>query len=89
MIPELSLGKILYLQSQAEEVTNATETRNVISDNLSDEENIVAVDYFVVSLLQSVEEVYANGLITEIHKKASKEKQFRKSKSLIIIITSN
>lgn len=75
MIPELSLGKILYLQSQAEEVTNATETRNVISDNLSDEENIVAVDYFVVSLLQSVEEVYANGLITEIHKKASKEKQ--------------
>ena len=66
MVPDLSLGKILYLQSQAEEIVSATETRNVIVENLNDEESIAAIDYFVVSLLQSVEEIYANGLITEI-----------------------
>lgn len=66
MIPNLTLGKILYLQSQAEEITSASDTKKVIVDNLDDEENIAAVDYFVVSLLQASEDIYANGLITEI-----------------------
>lgn len=66
MIPELTLGKILYLQSQAEDASSAADTKKVIVDNLNDEENIAAVDYFVVSLLQATEEIYANGLLTEI-----------------------
>lgn len=66
MIPNLTLGKILYLQSQAEDITSVSDTKKVIVDNLDDEENIAAVDYFVVSLLQASEEIYANGLITEI-----------------------
>lgn len=73
MVPDLSLGKILYLQSQAEEIVSATETRNVIVENLNDEESIAAIDYFVVSLLQSVEEIYANGLITEICHEGKKD----------------
>lgn len=66
MIPELSLGKILYLCSQAEEVSSAMDTKKVIVDNLNEEENIAAVDYFVVSLLQAVEEIHENGVLTEI-----------------------
>jgi hypothetical protein len=73
MVPDLSLGKILYLQSQAEEISSATETRNVIVENLNNEESIAAIDYFVVSLLQSVEEIYANGLITEICREGKKD----------------
>lgn len=68
MIPNLTLGKILYLQSQAEDIQSTTETRKVIVDNLNDEETISAIDYFVVSLLQAVEEIRVNGLITEIQR---------------------
>lgn len=77
MVPDLSLGKILYLQSQAEEVASATETRNVIVENLNDEESIAAIDYFVVSLLQVIEEIYANGLITEISQESKKDNKIR------------
>lgn len=77
MVPDLSLGKILYLQSQAEEVESATETRNVIVENLNDEESIAAIDYFVVSLLQAIEEIYANGLITEISQESKKDNKIK------------
>lgn len=66
MIPELTLGKILYLKSQADEVLNASTTRKVLTQQLNDEESISAVDYFVVSLLDSIEEIYSNGLIEQL-----------------------
>ena len=66
MIPDLSLGKILYLQSQAEEVADSSSTKNVISEQLNEEENIAAVDYFIISLVNSVEDIKQNGLISEL-----------------------
>lgn len=73
MIPDLTLGKILYLQFLAEDVTSVSDTKKVIVDNLNDEENIVAIDYFVASLLQATEDIYANGLLTEISSENSRE----------------
>lgn len=66
MIPELSLGKILFLKSQSESNLQGGETGRVIRDTLSEEETISAIDYFVVSLIESIESIRINGFITEI-----------------------
>lgn len=66
MIPELTLGKILYLKAQAEEVDSDSETRRVIAQKLNDEEEIGAVDYFVVSFLNSVDSILCNGILTQL-----------------------
>ena len=66
MIPELTLGKILYLQSQAEEVENESVTKQVLTEKLNDEEDIAAIDYFIVSLIDSIEDIKQRGLITEL-----------------------
>ena len=66
MIPDLSLGKILYLQAQAEEVENNSSTKQVLTDNLNDEESISAVDYFVVSLVNIFEDIKTNGLLSQL-----------------------
>lgn len=66
MIPDLSLGKILYLQAQAEDVENDSTTKQVLSDNLNDEESIAAVDYFVVSLVNIFEDIKVNGLLSQL-----------------------
>lgn len=66
MIPDLTLGKILYLQSQAENVDNNSTTKKVLADNLNDEEAINAVDYFVTSLVNVIEDIRQNGLLTEM-----------------------
>jgi len=66
MIPELTLGKILYLQAQAEDVKSESEARKVLSSYLDDEETVEAVDYFVISLLNTIEDIRQNGMITEI-----------------------
>lgn len=66
MIPDLTLGKILYLQSQAENVSSTTTTRKVISEYLDDQETISTTDYFIVSLLNVIENIRQNGLITEM-----------------------
>ena len=66
MIPDLSLGKILYLQSQGDSVKSTSTTRQVVDNNLNDEESISAVDYFVISLLNVVEDIKQNGLISEL-----------------------
>jgi len=66
MIPNLTLGKILYLQAQAEDVESASATRKVLSSYLDDEETVAAVDYFVISLLNTIESIKQNGMITEM-----------------------
>ena len=66
MIPELTLGKILYMQSQAEEVENKSVTKRVLTEKLNDEEEIAALDYFIVSLIDSIEDIKQRGLITEL-----------------------
>ena len=66
MIPDLSLGKILYLQSQAEEVSSDSTTKQVLLDSLNNEEALAAVDYFVVSLVNVIEDIKQNGLISEL-----------------------
>lgn len=66
MIPDLSLGKILFLKSQSDINLQGGETGRVIRDTLSEEETISAVDYFVVSLIESIESIRMNGFITEI-----------------------
>lgn len=38
----------------------------MLNDNLNDEETVAAVDYFVVALLDVIEEIKQNGLITEL-----------------------
>lgn len=73
MIPDLTLGKILFLKSQSESVLQGGETGRVIRDTLSEEETISAVDYFVVSLIESVETIRMNGFITEITAKQGVE----------------
>ncbi len=64
MIPDLSLGKILYLQAQGESVESASTTRQVVDNNLNDEESISAIDYFIISLLNTVEDIKQNGMIS-------------------------
>ena len=66
MIPELTLGKILYLQSQAEEVTSDSTTRKLLTQQLADEEGISAVDYYIISLLNAVENIKQNGMISAL-----------------------
>ena len=66
MIPELTLGKILYLQSQAEDPQNNTNTKSILNEKLNEEENIAAIDYFVVSLIEAIEDIKQIGLITEL-----------------------
>ena len=60
------MGKILYLQAQAEDVKSESEARKVLSSYLDDEETVEAVDYFVISLLNTIEDIRQNGMITEI-----------------------
>ena len=69
MIPELTLGKILYLQSQGSGEDNNTTTKQVLSDYLNEEETISAVDYFVVSLINTFEDIKQNGLLSELRTK--------------------
>lgn len=71
MVPELSLGKILYLNSLAEDVSSASDAKKVIVENLNDEDNISAIDYFVISMMNAVEEIHANGLISELKSKSA------------------
>lgn len=71
MVPELSLGKILYLNSLAEDVSSASDAKKVIVENLNDEDNISATDYFVISMMNAVEEIHANGLISELKSKSA------------------
>lgn len=66
MIPNLTLGKILYLQSQAEDVTNDSTTRKVLTESLNNEESISAIDYFVISLINVIEDIKNNGLLSEL-----------------------
>ena len=66
MIPDLTLGKILYLKSQADSFESDSTTRQVITENLNDEEEIETVDYFVITLLQSVDDIQHNGLLTQL-----------------------
>lgn len=66
MIPELSLGKILYLQSQAEGSQNYSVTKQILVEKLNEEEDVAAVDYFVVSLVETIEDIKQAGLITEL-----------------------
>ncbi len=69
MIPELTLGKILYMQSQAEISESDTTTRQVLAQNLDDEEEIAAVDYFIISLLHAIDGIQQNGLLTLLQPK--------------------
>ena len=71
MVPDLTLGKILYLQSQAEEAGSDSVTKQVLTKNLNSTENISAVDYFVVSLANVIEDIKQNGLLSEL--RAEKE----------------
>lgn len=66
MIPDLSLGKILYLQSQAENISSSSTTKQVLAQNLNDEESITAIDYFVISLINVIEDIKQNGLLSEL-----------------------
>lgn len=66
MIPDLTLGKILYLHSQSEDVISDSITRQVLSEKLNDEESIAAADYFVVALLNAIEDIKQNGMICEL-----------------------
>lgn len=65
MVPDLTLGKILYLQSQGQNDNNTT-TKQVLTDHLNDEESINAIDYFIVSLVDIFEDIKQNGLLTEL-----------------------
>lgn len=69
MVPDLSLGKILYLQSQAEDVESDSVAKQVLADSLNNEESISAVDYFVVSLVNVIEDIKMNGLLSELSTK--------------------
>lgn len=75
MIPDLTLGKILYLNSQAQEYRINTDSKRIINDYLNDEECIEAIDYFIVSLLQVVEDIYSNGLLSTMNKQNFKSKR--------------
>jgi hypothetical protein len=66
MVTDLTLGKILYLRFQAEDVENASKNKQVLAENLNDTDKISAVDYFVVSLVNVVEDIRQNGLLTEL-----------------------
>lgn len=66
MIPELSLGKIIYLQSQAEESKNYSVTKQILIEKLNEEEDITAIDYFVVALVEIIEDIKQAGFITEL-----------------------
>ena len=69
MVPDLSLGKILYLQSQAEDVESDSVAKQVLADSLNNEESISAVDYFVLSLVNVIEDIKMNGLLSELSTK--------------------
>lgn len=66
MVPELTLGKILYMQSLAQIAESDTTTRQVLTQNLDDEEEIAAVDYFIISLLHAIDGIQQNGMITQL-----------------------
>lgn len=69
MVPELTLGKILYMQSQAEIAESDTTTRQVLTQNLDDEEEMAAVDYFIISLLHAIDGIQQNGMLTQLQPK--------------------
>lgn len=75
MIPELTLGKILYMRALAEDVEFDTKTRRVLSQNLDDEEEIAAVDYFVISLLRAVDDIQQNGVLTQLQSQSLESRQ--------------
>lgn len=68
MIPNLSLGKILYLNSQATSNLLSNTTKKLVTQNINNEEELSAIDYFIISLVNVIEEVNQNGLIGELQK---------------------
>ena len=72
-IPNLSLGKILYMSSLTSEDENSIETNKVLTEQLNDEEEIDAIDYFIISLLYSVADIINNGIVSMLVKEKSIE----------------
>lgn len=72
-IPNLSLGKILYMSSLTSEDEKSIETNKVLTEQLNDEEEIDAIDYFIISLLYSVADIINNGIVSMLVKEKSIE----------------
>lgn len=65
MIPELSLGKILLLQSQAK-VESDSVAQKTLREKVSEETTISAIDYFIVTFLDTIEDIKINGILSQI-----------------------
>mgnify|MGYP002608182528 CR=1 FL=1 len=65
MIPELSLGKILLLQSQAK-VESDSIAQKTIKQKIAEETKVSAIDYFIVTLVDIIENIKINGILSQI-----------------------
>lgn len=65
MIPELSLGKILLLQSQAK-VRSDSIAQKTIKRRISEENTISTIDYFIITFVDVIEDIKVNGIISQI-----------------------